>query len=194
MKVGFGVFDFETDISCNIVTTKAVSAASNDGSNMSTFTPTLVGQYLNHQWFEEVESTTSLFRDQTNNLLLLKSAAPYFTKSVSVLSTFFSLKNSDFRGLDAYHLLRAYALSKFVDEMNYLLMINQDAVKKLNFLAPVYRDYDSNHLLFQKWIDSVQEYLLFLVSRGDRNGVGACMYDYSEAVGFARPRVIWLIN
>jgi len=192
MKIGSGFFDFATDISCEIVTKTALSA-SNDCSDLSSFTLTLVGQYLN-QWFEEVESTTLLFRDQTTKLVLLIDAASYFAKSVSVLSTFFTLKNSDFTGLDAYHLLRVYALSKFVREMNYLFMINQDTVKKLNCLAPVYRDYDSNHLLFQKWIDSVQKYLLFLVSRGDRNGVGACMYDYSEAnpVGFARPRVVWL--
>jgi len=192
MKIGSGFFDFATDISCEIVT-KTAKSASNDGSDLSSFTVTLVGEYLN-QWFEEVESTTSLFRDQTTKLVLLIDAASYFAKSVSVLSTFFTLKNSDFTGLDAYHLLRVYALSKFVDEMNYLFMINQDTVKKLNCLAPVYRDYDSNHLLFQKWIDSVQKYLLFLVSRGDRNGIGACMYDYSEAnpVGFARPRVVWL--
>ena len=192
MKIGSGFFDFATDISCEIVTKTAVSA-SNDGSNLSSFTPTLAGQYLN-QWFEEVESTTSLFRDQTTKLVLLKDAALCFAKSVSVLSTFFSLKNSDFTGLDAYHLLRVYALSKFVDKMNYLFSINQATVAKLNFLAPVYRDYDFNTSLFQKWIESVQKYLLFLVSRGDRNGVGACMYDYSEAVGFARPRVVWLMN
>ena len=42
--VGSGVFDFETDISCNIVTKTALSA-SNDGSDISTFTPSLVGQY-----------------------------------------------------------------------------------------------------------------------------------------------------
>ena len=192
MKIGSGFFDFATDISCEIVTKTAVSA-SNDGSDLSSFTPTLVGQYLN-QWFEEVESTTSLFMDQTTKLVLLKDAALYFAKSVSVLSTFFSLKNLDFTGLDAYHLLRVYALSKFVDEMNYLFSINQAAVAKLNFLAPVYRDYEFNTSLFQKWIESVKKYLLFLVSRGDRNGVGACMYDYSEAVGFARPRVVWLMN
>ena len=191
MKVGEGYFDICSDISCDVVTTTVSNtvAVCND-RRFSVFTSAMINQYL-QQWIDEVYSTVALFKDKVITVCDFKDVVCTFLNALRLLSVFFSMTNSDFRGFDAYHLLRVYALSKLLLEINYCFRINEKLCSC--FVAPIYNNFHRNDLLFEKWASVSKDYLFFLASR-DRNGIGACMYDYAKLSGFYRPRVVFLIS
>ena len=189
MKVGEQFFDMCSDISFDIVTMSKVFAVPND-CTLSVFTSAMINEYL-QQWTDEVYSTVALFKDLVITISDFKDAVCNFMNALRLLSVFFSITNSDFRGCDAYHLLRVYALSKLLLEINYCFRINEKLCKC--FVAPVYNNFDRNHLLFEKWASVSKDYLFFLASH-DSNGIGACMYDYAKLTGFYRPHVVFLVS